>query len=66
MFTEPDIFINGKKLTEAEAMTVRVALQQFAMDLQSDEYQEAIKDHQISQDIANGYINCVISINNLI
>jgi hypothetical protein len=36
MTTEPDIMINGQVLSEAEAMTVRVAIQTFAISLQSD------------------------------
>lgn len=32
MYNEPDMVINGKQLTEAQAMTVRVALQSFALD----------------------------------
>lgn len=31
---EPDITINGKRLTAAQAMTVRVAIQSFAMELE--------------------------------
>ena len=33
---EPDIMINGHALSEGESMTVRVAIQSFAMSLQSD------------------------------
>jgi len=34
--TEPKIIINGCQLTPAQAMTVRVALGSFAIDLQGD------------------------------
>ena len=33
MANEPSISINGELLTEAQAMTVRVALENFAIDL---------------------------------
>ena len=32
---EPDIIINGAKLTKSQAMTVRVALESFAIDCDS-------------------------------
>lgn len=31
--SEPDIVINGTRLTSAQAMTIRVALESFAMDM---------------------------------
>jgi hypothetical protein len=36
MTGEPTITINGVLLTNAEAMTVRVAIENFAMDLRND------------------------------
>ncbi len=33
---EPEIIINGTKLTEGQAMTVRVALEAFASSLKND------------------------------
>ena len=48
--TEPDITINGVRLTTAEAMTVRVALSAFAMDLKcegslgDDDHGHAMRD----------------------
>ncbi len=33
---EPKITINGKSLTEAQAMTIRVAVNSFSIDLQSN------------------------------
>lgn len=48
MPTEPAITINGHALTKAEAMTLRVALQSFLMDLNehelgNDEHGRAMK-----------------------
>lgn len=33
---EPTVTINGKRLTEAQAMTVRVAIEHFASDLREE------------------------------
>ncbi len=41
-FREPTITINGVSLTTAQAMTVRVALQNFAMELSDPEFKEAV------------------------
>lgn len=38
--TEPEIIINGKKLTDAQAATIRVALGNFSQDLYSNSLSE--------------------------
>lgn len=42
MTAEPRITINGVALTDGQAMTVRVALSSFLMDLQDPEEMEAL------------------------
>ena len=50
--TEPDITINGVHLTTAEAMTVRVALGAFAMDLENE---NALGDDGHGHAMRDGY-----------
>ena len=47
---EPSITINGTPLTEAQAMTVRVALSSFALDLE-----EGLGDDEHGQKMSAGY-----------
>lgn len=39
---EPSIAINGKMLSTGQAMTVRVAVNNFLIELQDDEFMEAL------------------------
>lgn len=50
--SEPDITINGCKLTEAQAMTVRVALVTFALDLREP---DALGKDYTGRGIRKGY-----------
>ena len=50
---EPDITVNGVRLTTAEAMTVRVALGAFAMDLQS---KDSLGDDDHGHAMRDGYL----------
>jgi hypothetical protein len=47
---EPDITINGRRLTTGEAMTVRNALNAFAYDLQ-----DGLGEDDMGKDICRGY-----------
>jgi hypothetical protein len=58
---EADITISGQRLTEAQSMTVRVALQAFAMTLQ-----EGLGEDETGKRIADGYLRCIDEINQLI
>ena len=54
LINEADITINGVKLTSGQAMTIRVALQSFAVDLLSnglggDDTGEKIKDAYLAR-----------------
>jgi hypothetical protein len=51
MQSEPKIIINGVPLTEAQAMTLRVALQAFSIDLKT----VGLGDDAIGRSIAAGY-----------
>ncbi len=48
---EPIITINGQQLTNAQAMTVRVAITSFAADL----VEEGLGDDETGREIAQGY-----------
>ena len=50
--TEPNITISGVRLTTAEAMTVRVALGAFAMDLENE---NALGDDDHGHAMRDGY-----------
>jgi hypothetical protein len=52
---EPDIIINGHKLTEAQALTVRVALQCFAVTMDEDRWKDV--------PIRNNYLSRIAEIN---
>lgn len=49
---EPNITINGCTLTQGEAMTVRVAIQNFAMSLQAD----GLGEDELGRGICAGYL----------
>ena len=49
---EPSIVINGKQLTEGQAMTVRCAITSFHMGLDAD----GLGDDKLGVAIKNGYI----------
>jgi hypothetical protein len=51
-FSEATIFVNGVRLTDAQSMTVRVALNNLISEMRS----EGLGDDQIGRDIASGYI----------
>jgi hypothetical protein len=51
---EPDITVNGVRLTTAEAMTVRVALGAFAIELQEREH--ALGDDDHGHAMRDGYL----------
>lgn len=55
---EPPITINGYTLSTAEAMTVRVALNNFAIDLQAD----GLGDDEHGKTMAAGYLAAIRSI----
>lgn len=50
--SEPVIVVNGNKLTNSQSMTMRVAIEQFAMDLREE---NALGDDQVGKQIAQGY-----------
>lgn len=54
ILTEPDITINGYRLSNAQAMTVRVALNAFAMDLQS-----GLGEDDIGKSMTIGYQSAI-------
>ena len=56
--TEPDITVNGVKLTLGQAMTVRVALGSFAMDLQN----HGLGDDEVGKGMKQGYLNAISAI----
>lgn len=51
--TEPNIVINGVQLTVAQSMTVRVAIESFAMDLQRN----GLGNDETGKAIAKGYLD---------
>jgi hypothetical protein len=59
---EPEWTVNGEKLTQAQAMTVRVALQSFAMDMTSP----AWKTDEHGRIMSRNYRRIVGEINELI
>ena len=60
---EPTITINGITLSQGQAMTLRVALQHFLMDMPKP---NALGDDEVGQSIANGYKTTAQQINHLI
>jgi hypothetical protein len=57
-FKEPAITVNGKELTTAEAMTVRVAVGLFQMSLDVD----GLGDDETGQLIRDGYYRAIKSV----
>jgi hypothetical protein len=57
MSNEANIIINGTQLSKAEAMTVRVALSNFVLDLQ-----DGLGDDNTGKTICEGYKNCLNNI----
>lgn len=55
---EPDIIINGQRLNEAQAMTVRVAVQCFAISMSED-----TKDRIARLRLRENYLNRIKEIN---
>jgi len=60
---EPDITINGVKLTQGQAMTIRVALQTYAIDMSQP---DALGSDATGRSIAKGYLRNISSINDII
>lgn len=58
---EPNITVNGTTLTLAQAMTVRIALQTFAIGLA-----DGLGDDDAGKAIAKGYLAAIRAINELI
>ena len=56
MFKEASITINGNPLTVAQAMTVRVSLAQFMIDIQEP---GALGDDENGQAIREGYLTAI-------
>lgn len=56
---EPYIIINGMVLGVAEAMTVRVAIQGFGVDLQED----GLGDNEHGKAMTKAYLQCIHRIN---
>lgn len=56
---EADITVNGVKLSTAQAMTVRVALNSFAMDMNSPFFQQ----DKNGKALAKCYLRCVSDVN---
>jgi hypothetical protein len=54
-WVEPAMTINGTRLTTAQAMTVRVAISTFAMDLQAS----GLGDDETGREIAQGYLAAI-------
>lgn len=54
---EPIIIINGVKLTPGEAMTVRVALETWAMELQNDPGCLGVDEH--GRRMVAGYLSAI-------
>ena len=60
-WSEPTVIINGFPLTTAQAMTIRVALGSFAMDLQS--HRLGRDDH--GEAMTKGYLAAIYQIHQL-
>lgn len=58
---EPEISINGHSLTEGQAMTIRVAIQTFAINLQSD----GLGNDEMAKNICASYLANIDQINRL-
>jgi len=55
---EPEIIINGKKLTTAQAMTLRVAIGTFIISLEKD----GLGEDKVGLSIKDGYLQASASI----
>lgn len=51
--SEPTIIINGQQLTDAQAMTVRVAIEHFAVDLA----ERGLGNDERAKAISKGYLD---------
>lgn len=60
--SEPVITVNGRTLSTAEAMTIRVSINSFGMDLQAT----GLGDDEHGRTMTNGYLACIRSINDKI
>lgn len=58
---EPDIIINGHILNPGQAMTIRVALQSFLMEL----HDRGLGDDDTGKQITKGYQTCGAEINRM-
>lgn len=61
--SEPDITINGRRLTQAQAMTVRVALSGLVLDLKSG---DSLGDDEYGREMARLYLERLSEIFELI
>lgn len=59
---EAAVVINGKTLSNAQAMTVRVALESFSMDLRTD----GLGSSETGRTIAEGYLACIAEIRTIL
>jgi hypothetical protein len=59
---EPEIIINSVYLTQAQAMTVRVALQSFAITLEGG---EGLGEDETGKAIARGYLTAIGQVNEI-
>lgn len=62
MSNEPAVIINGQTLTEAQAMTVRVALQSFANNLAED----GLGDDDHGEKMVELYLRNISDVNDII
>lgn len=62
MNKEPEIIINGTKVTDGMAMTIRVAIESYAMDLRS----EGLGDDEHGKAMTKGYLDNIDYIRRLI
>ena len=59
---EPTITINDRQLTDAQAMTIRVAIESFASDLSEN----GLGDDETGKQTTKGYLNRIKEIRSLI
>lgn len=59
VWAEPEIIINGTSLTTAQAETIRVALQTFALGLRHD----GLGEDEAGKDLTKGYLAAIHMIN---
>lgn len=62
MFKEPKITINGTQITDAMAMTIRVAVNSFAFDISNN----GLGEDEHGKEMAKLYLKRVDEINDLI